>query len=720
MPIVPAVLASSLRVPGCEVLQSGERGMRPQVLPILLGGLLAVCAALMLPAGAGAENIDEVLVTATRKAEPLLEFPGSITVMGDEALALAGATHHVEILNRVAGAMIQRNNGQESLTAIRSPVLSGPGSCGVFLFLENSIPIRPTGFCNVNEMFEINFEQARSVEVLRGPAGVVYGSGAMHGAINVIQAVPEELPARSLALEVGPDDYYRSRLILSHRGSTAYGGTFVATHDGGWRDDSGFTEQKLNLVMHRALEQGSLAIRLAATNLNQDTAGFIEGENSYRDKRLARLNSNPEAYRDAYALRLSGEYQRWLNDQVQLSVRPYLRHSRMEFLQHFLIGKPLEENGQDSLGALVSLDIEAFGNTRILAGMDLEWAEGFLKETQHYPATDGTAAANAMRPAGKHYDYQVQSTVAAMFSQVEQSLARNWKLTGGVRAEYVEYDYDNRMLAGNTRDDGTSCGAAGCLFNRPEDRRDDFTNLTYKLSASYALGNRHTAYVAYTRGYRAPDTSELYRLQRQQSLANLDPERIDSFEIGTHGGFGQLRYALSLFSMHKDHVIFRDSEAFNVSNGRTDHEGIEYEFFWLPTGTLTLSLAGTYAKHRYANNVMEGSEVILAGRDIDTAPRHINSAHLNWRPLPMMHAELEWQSVGRYYVDASNTRDYGGHDLLNLRLGWNIDSSWGATLRVNNLTDRAYADRADFAFGNYRYFPGRRRTVFLEVSYRSS
>jgi len=37
--------------------------------------------------------------------------------------------------------------------------------------------------------------------------------------------------------------------------------------------------------------------------------------------------------------------------------------------------------------------------------------------------------------------------------------------------------------------------------------------------------------------------------------------------------------------------------------------------------------------------------------------------------------------------------------------------------RVNNLTDRAYADRADYAFGNYRYFPGRGRTLFVEARY---
>jgi len=685
----------------------------------------ALSAALFAPlnaAGAASTTgrVEEVTVTATREPEPLRNFAGSISLIDDQAVALVGSTHHAEIINRVAGALIQRNNGQESLTAIRSPVLSGPGSCGAFLFLENSIPIRPAGFCNVNEMFEINTEQARSIEVLRGPAGVVYGSGAMHGAINVIQPTPEQLPAGSLALEAGPDEFYRGKLALSHgSGANAYSGSVVATHDGGWRDQSGLTEQKLNLGMSRELNQGSFSLQLAATNLNQDTAGFIQGENAYRNESIARSNPNPEAYRDAYAVRLSGAYLRTLNDRMHLAVRPYARHSRMEFLQHFLIGKPLEENGQDSVGVLAALDIRAFHDTRILTGMDLELADGFLKETQAGPATDGVAAANAIRPAGKHYDYEVQSTVAALYAQFEQPFANDWRLTGGARAEHIRYDYDNHMRAGNTREDGTSCGTGGCLFNRPADRSDDFTNITSKLGLSYSIREQHMLYLTYTHGYRAPDTSELYRLQRQQSVADLDSERLDSVELGARGAFGGLHYGISLFSMDKDNVIFRDSNASNVSDGRTDHEGIEYEFSWDPLDSLNFALAGTYAKHRYANDIVEGNEVIVAGRDIDTAPRHINSARLRWRPLSQIHAELEWQSVGRYYVDASNTRDYGGHDLLNLRLAWSLTPAWGATVRINNLTDRAYADRADFAFGNYRYFPGRGRTVFLEAAYRT-
>lgn len=684
-------------------------------------GVFSVLCASVPAATIAAEQVDEVVVTATRRAEQLRDYAGSISLVGDDAVAMVGSTHHSEIINRAAGAMIQRNSGEESLTAIRSPVLSGPGSCGVFLFLENSIPIRPVGFCNVNELFEVNTEEARSIEVLRGPAGVVYGSGAMHGAVNVLQASPNQLPRAGLGIESGPDEFYRGKFAFSTVGqSTDFGVVGLASHDGGWRDDSGLEEQKLNAQLVHRSDKSTMGLSLAATNLNQETAGFIQGENAYKDPAIAKSNPNPEAYRDAYAVRLTGQYQRPLSERVQLDVRPYVRHSRMDFLQHFLIGKPTEENGQDSVGVLTALQIDAFTNTSLLTGIDIEFADGFLKETQDGPATDGTPAANAIRPAGKHYDYDVRSSVAALYGQLDQPFAQRWKFSAGVRLEYVGYDYDNHMINGNTRDDGTTCPGAGCLYSRPADRSDDFTNASGKLGLTYSLGEFHTLYAAGTRGYRAPDTSELYRLQRQQSIADLDSEELDSAEIGARGQFSALRYSIAGFWMNKDNVIFRDANAFNVSDGRTKHRGVEYELNWAVIDSLSLGVAGTYAKHTYDfNRTVEQGETIVAGRDVDTAPRRVNTARIDWRPIDSIGTELEWVGVGRYFVDAANAHEYEGHDLLNLRVSWRATDNWTALVRVNNLTDRAYADRADFAFGNYRYFPGRDRTVFVEVNYRA-
>jgi iron complex outermembrane receptor protein len=55
--------------------------------------------------------------------------------------------------------------------------------------------------------------------------------------------------------------------------------------------------------------------------------------------------------------------------------------------------------------------------------------------------------------------------------------------------------------------------------------------------------------------------------------------------------------------------------------------------------------------------------------------------------------------------------------VTNLRVGWNAPGDFRLALRVDNVFDQAYADRADFAFGNYRYFPARGRAVFFSAEY---
>ena len=71
---------------------------------------------------------------------------------------------------------------------MRSPVFTGAGSCAEILTTEDGLPIRPTGMCNVNQLFEVNSEQASGLEIWRGPGTVFYGSNAMHGVINSLSA----------------------------------------------------------------------------------------------------------------------------------------------------------------------------------------------------------------------------------------------------------------------------------------------------------------------------------------------------------------------------------------------------------------------------------------------------------------------------------------------------------------------------------------------------
>ena len=664
--------------------------------------------------------LEDVVITARRREQTLAEVAASVTRITPGVMQRLDLAHPAEAMNRIPGVWLQRGSGQESLLAIRSPVLTGAGACGAVLLLEDSLPIRPTGFCNVNQLFEVNTSQAAGLEVLRGPGSVVHGANAVHGVINVITPRAADLVGWRTQLAAGSDDF---RSLATSFGDGASGVQFLLRRDGGFRDDSATREDKLNLLHDRTLRDGELRLRFAATRLDQDTAGFIRGFAAYRDPQLRRSNPNPEAFRDAASLRLSAAWSRSACSGCEDDLRGVIRHSSMRFLQHFLLGKPLEDNSQSSaaLYAARARPLSATLDWRI--GFEAERGETALLEIQDGPTLEGSAAARAIRPAGRHYDYAVDvSTLAASLALEGRHPRFLWRAS--LRADDVRYAYDNRMREGNTAEDGTAC-PGGCLYSRPADRRDRYDALTPRLEMVGTLSDTQHIYGSLSEGFRPPEITELYRLQRNQRVADLDTERMRAAEIGWR--FGQaatgsrvLDGSIALFRARKRDVILRDANGFIVIGGRTRHEGLEYEARWRPPGAVQFSVGGTIARHRYDfSRAIEGGETIVDGADIDTAPRELHRIALLVAPHDALQFELDLRYTSSYFADASNERRHPSQTTVGLRGRWQAAERLAVTLEVDNVADRLLADRADFAQGDWRYFPSRRRSAFLGVDWRS-
>ena len=309
------------------------------------------------------------MVTATRDKRSAFQTPASISRIDEQTIRDVDSKHQADVLNRNAGVYIQRGSGAESLGAIRSPVLAGAGACGAFLVAEDSLPIRPTGFCNLNEMFETNYEQARQIEVLRGPGSAMFGASAVHGVINVITPSARSLPVFSAGLEGGSDSFARLTFATALKSDVemrSFGAYGVATSAPGWRDSSGVDEAKLNLLGDLEVGGGQLRLRAAGTVLNQETAGFITGYESYLDEDIARSNPNPESFRDASSARVSAQFEKpdVFGENSNFGLAGIYRRSRMDFLQHFLIGKPIEHNAQ------IQLHVERHGIPRVRRLLD--------------------------------------------------------------------------------------------------------------------------------------------------------------------------------------------------------------------------------------------------------------------------------------------------------------------------------------------------------------
>lgn len=668
---------------------------------------------------AQSNELETIVVTANRQQSKIGDIASSIFAVNAESLERISAVHINEVIARVPGAWISRGNGQEHLTAVRSPVLTGAGSCGAFQMSQDGIPLRAAGFCNVNQLFEANSEQAASIEVIRGPGSVLYGANALHGTINVIsQGVSEELSG-DVSLEAGPHSYGRVKTsVSSSSGNQGIRVNFNAATDGGYKDDSGFEQQKFDLIHEYNGEKYTISSIFDYTNLDQETAGYVQGFEAYKDDSLKKVNPNPEAFRDARSYRLHSKIQ-WETDAGNWTVTPYYRNTEMDFLMHFLPGTPLEENGQSSFGLQSMYSSDGSGALQWLAGLDVEFTEGYLRQTQAGPTESDSAFLRATLPEGKQYDYDVDAQLYSVYGQLNYKTSEQNNFTFGLRGEYLNYDYTNNMIDGRTKDDGTPCGFGGCRYSRPSDRSDSFSNLSAQLGWIHDFNDSQQVFANLSHAFRAPQSSEMYRLQNDQVVADLDSEEVDSLDVGYRATQDRVSYAISLFYMEKENVIFQDSNRNNVSNGETSHKGVEFNTEFSITDDLLLSFAGSYARHIYEANIApRGVTVVIDGNDIDTSPKLTGSAQLRWNINTVHSVELEWIHMSSYYVDEANLNEYEGHDLVNLRYQANLDNGWYFSARVTNLFDTDYAERADYAFGNYRYFVGEPASIYGTIGTR--
>ncbi|WP_395074805.1 TonB-dependent receptor [Hyphococcus sp.] len=645
---------------------------------------------------------DAIVVTAERRVQALFDVPQSITSLSRGELELIDADHIAEALARAPGVSLHRGSGAEHLTAIRSPVLTSGAGAGSFLFLENGVPLRSAGFANINGLFDAHFEIADRIEIVRGPSGAVYGANAIHGVVNVLTPEPSEDFSASAEVFGDTQERFKGKATLS--GTEGANGFFFAASaisESGYREDAGLDQQKLTL-RHRYDDGGATIDTIfSLDNLEQETAGFIFGAATLKDRALRRTNDFPQAYRDAKSARLQSTISFDAGENISVQITPFARWNEMAFPQHFLPSNALEENGHWSFGLQSAVYHDA-GALSLIVGADIEYTDSYLREFQSDPTIFSYTQ-------GLHYDYDVAAVSLSGFAQAEYAVSSATTVSTAIRVDGTFYEYDNL----------TDSGIVGRFLRLP-DQDDSFVTASPKFSLRHELNDRASVYASYARGARPPQTTDLYRLQVNQTGDQVRPETIDAVELGLRGVLGErVNFSLAGFFMDKRNFFFRDADGFNVSDGKTRHAGVEADIRIELHPALTLSSALTYARHtyRFDRPVGTASEVISFGDDVDTAPRVIANTRLLWRPAAPVRVEAEWVSMGAYFTDAANDHKYDGHNILNLRVEAKLSESLAAFLIVRNVTDALYAERADYAFGEDRYFPGEERTLGFGLRY---
>ncbi len=137
------------------------------------------------------DAIDEIIVTAQKRATSLQEVPFSIAAVTGEDIKESGATNIVELARNVPGLYIADLGPGQSQVAIRGisagqVIRDQPGvkeSVGIYL---DESPISVALFTPDLDLFDLD-----RVEVLRGPQGTLFGAGSTSGTVRYITAQPD-------------------------------------------------------------------------------------------------------------------------------------------------------------------------------------------------------------------------------------------------------------------------------------------------------------------------------------------------------------------------------------------------------------------------------------------------------------------------------------------------------------------------------------------------
>jgi len=689
------------------------------------------------------QELGELVITATREPELLKETPASVSVLKADTIKLAAPSHPQQILGQVPGVAISVTNGEGHQTAIRQPISTNP----LYLFLEDGIGVRPTGFFNHNALYELNIPMAGGIEVTRGPGSALYGSDAIGGVVNVLSRASGPRPEMSLSSEVGSFGWLRELASFS-TGETRFGGLhgdLNLTHTDGWRNRTGYDRQSGNLRWDWRLDEDTrLKTIIGYTHIDQQT-----GANSALPwdlyQNAPKTNLFSAAYRKVEALRISSEFERKIGDGL-LSLTPYFRDNRMDLngSYNFSAGDARIEKTQSQSYGLLSKwrqDFPEFKRARVILGLDLESSPGTRKEDALNLTQTGAGAYTnyaGYTVGSRIYDYDVTFRSVSPYVHTEISPVEKLRVTAGARYDVLGYDFQNN-LGGGASANGTR------RFGQSDSTTKSFSRISPKLGATYELTKNSSLYASYNQGFRVPSEGQLFRAglagtgviansaplaQERAAIAlGLKPIKAEQFELGTRGKALGLDYTVAAYRLvkHDDIVSMKNTTtnlSYSENAGKTESRGMEASLGRELPGGLRVDTALSYAKHEYKE---WRSTADYSGKEMPSAPRFIGNTRLTWKPIEAFSAQLEWVRMGSYYLQDSNVgttlatdprrgvAKYDGHHLFNFRTSYEVCRNASIYARVLNLADKRYADSASVSSATAVYAPGLPRTFYAGV-----
>lgn len=675
--------------------------------------------------------LEQVIVTATREAKARSELAESVGVISEDALEHIAPAHPADALNRVAGVHVNNLGGEGHMTSIRQPI----STAGVYLFLEDGIPTRPTGFFNHNGLYEINVPQSAQLEVTKGPASALYGSDAIGGVINAVTRAAPESAEFTLNGELGADGWQRALVSVGNKlgERSAFRLDLNSTASEGFREEAEYTRTSMSGRLDSRFAEGwdSKTVLSYSTIDQSGVSGLEEGD--YRNNVEKNLYHGDIGYREVEALRLSSELSYTPNENSLITATPFVRHNTMAMMPSWMVtyDPNIRDTEFSSYGLLLKYRRD-FDRGEVIVGMDADYTPSEYREERISVSRDGEYFVDYARTGELTYHFEAEQTSVSPYVHAEFAPSENWRLSAGLRYDVFDVDYEDQLGTPNTDPS----------HFRPASQSRDYDNLSPKLGAVYKLTDHHQLYASYRHAFRAPTVGTLFRPGSSEGTTELDPVTSVSQEIGLRGIVGErVNYEVAVYDMTTENDIVsyiantdEGSDRKTTNAGETNHQGVEISV-QAPVGQeweLGVSYAAMRQQYQDFSYVfsqfdrscfcMVSENLNFAGNDISRAPESLANVTLAYTPewLGGLRMELEWSHMGDYYTDETNTQQYAGHELFNLRATHDFGEDLSVYARLSNITDERYSTYTSNQVGDedLSYRPGLPRSLFAGVRYR--
>ncbi|MGI9248916.1 MAG: TonB-dependent receptor [Woeseiaceae bacterium] len=554
-----------------------QRHLSVFYLPMILA-VICVCGALYAPGAAAQEQerrggaavlFEEITVTARKREESAQEVPLAITAYNSaqiEALKYRDLTNMAVGMPNVALDDIGTTRGSANFSirglGINSSIASIDPTVGLFLdgvYLGNNVGV-------IFDMFDVE-----SVEVLRGPQGILFGRNVTGGAILLNTKKPgDEFEASArVAVDSGGDGGTNTYLMGSIGGPVS--DTFAIklsayyNEDDGWfknlfdGSDFGGVEQTMfrPVAVWTPSDNIELVLRYEYTdidgdgpvsqthtngsgvdgffvNFDRDSFDFSVDERGFQkvetDFFSAELSVDVD-FGDGTITNIFGWRDSESSANADIDAQPVWIFHAPSWLNTEQISNELRYNGQFADRANVTVGAYYFDN-------EINYHE----RRELLGIATGGVAPGAVFDGGGDYDVQT----LGLFVAVDYDLSDRWVLNTGLRFTHEEKDANIASLSANI---GLPCNIVltqDCPFDFV-DNDENWDSLSPKIGATFLVDDDSLIYGHWTRGVRSGG----YNLRNTSfnpadTPGPFDEETVDSFEVGyksTHD-WGRLNAAV--------------------------------------------------------------------------------------------------------------------------------------------------------------------------------